>query len=197
MNPITRLLILVLTLSVAFEAHAQTIDSIGRVAPDEIIAIGKRETHIRLVVVKDPTLASILSIGTPGLGHIYVGRWQRGFAFLGGVAASIVSVGLAGDNLNLTVKDYDLNGNNVVEHDEYQAWEDKPRRDFGDLSTTRQAVILGGLGTAIGLYVWAIVDANHVAKDHNRTLYRELSNISFRMGVDPRGRTAGMLSFAF
>jgi hypothetical protein len=197
MNPIRRMLMVALILAAAFEAHAQTIDSLSRVAPDGIIAFGKRETHVRLVLPKDPMLASILSLGTPGLGHIYVGRWQRGLAFMGGVGASVIAAGIAGRDLDKKLSDYDANNDGVVGHDEYREWRDNPISGFSNLSATEQAVVIGGIGTAIGLYVWSIVDAHHVAKDHNRKLYRELSNISFRMGVDPKGRTAGMLSFAF
>ena len=114
--------------------------------PDEAVVLGRRDTHVRLVVVKDPTLAMVLSVGAPGMGQIYAGRWQRGLAFMGGVAASLVAVGLAADELPLRLEDYDRqerggNGDGVVQVAEHQKWEDNPRREFGDISTARRAVI--------------------------------------------------------
>jgi len=171
-------------------------------APDEIIAIGRREGYVRLVVVKDPAMATILSIGTPGVGQLYVGDWGRGLAFLGGIAASVVTVGVAGRSLDLTAEDYDSparggNGDEVVQFEEYRRWVDKPRGDFGDLSAGRKVAIIGGLTAAAGLYVWNIVDAHRCAVAHNRRLYSELTGIRLSLGVSPTGAPQGQLRLTF
>ena len=194
--------ILMLCTAAASWAQTKTSGTDTPQIPDEVVVLGKRETHIRLVTVKDPILAAILSGGTPGMGQIYVGRWQRGLVFLGGVAASVVAMGLAGDNLSLTVADYDKpaydgNGDGKVDVDEYRRWEKEPTKDFSELSTTRKAIVIGGLTTAVGLYIWSIVDANLIAKEHNRQLYRELSGMQLSFAVSPDGIPRGGLSFSF
>jgi len=186
----------------ASAAQAQPSPAADDSTYDEAIVIGRRETHVRLMGLKDPNLAVILSVGLPGVGQYYVGEWQKGVAFLGGVAASLVAVGLAGDNLSLTVEDYDKlerGGNNdgVVDVDEFRQWEKDPRRDFNDLSTARKAIIFGGLGTALGLYVWNIVDAHSSAIEYNRRLYAELTGVRLGLGVDPHGVARWQLTFAF
>jgi|SaaInl4_150m_RNA_FD_contig_61_364345_length_1074_multi_4_in_0_out_0_2 hypothetical protein len=167
--------------------------------PETAIVLGLRETHFEIVMPKDPILAGILSAGFPGMGQIYTGNWTRGLAFMGGVAASLISVGLAGDELQLTAEDYDAvarggDGNNIVTFDEYQAWEDNPNGDFADLSTPRQAIIIGGLGAALGLYVWSTVDAYVQANNHNRRLYSKLTGMQVSVGVTPDGRTQARFS---
>ena len=169
---------------------------------DQAIVIGRREQHIQLVPLKDANLAAILSIGTPGLGQFYVGSWQKGLAFLGGVAGSLVAVGLAADNLSLSVGDYDDvgrggNGDSVLNVAEYERWQNNPRRDFADLSTARKAVIIGGFGTALGLYVWNIVDAQSSAIEHNRRIYAQLTGIRVSLVVDPYGTARGQVSIPF
>jgi len=169
---------------------------------EEAVAIGLREKHVQLVPLKDANLAVILSIGTPGMGQFYVGEWQKGLAFLGGVAGSLVAVGLAADNLALSVEDYDKldrsgNENHLVDVAEYMRWQDNPRRGFGDLSTGRKAVMIGGFGTALGLYVWNIIDARSTALEHNRRLYAELTGIRVSLGPDPRGSVRAQFTIAF
>lgn len=163
---------------------------------DEAIVIGVREQHIQLAPLKDANLAAILSIGTPGLGQFYVGEWQKGLGFLGGVAGSLVAVGLASDNLSLSVADYD-DGDGIVQVSEYERWQDKPRRDFGDLSTARKAVVVGGFGVALGLYVWNVLDAHSSAQDYNRRTYAELTGIRVGLGAGPDGTMRGQVCFAF
>ncbi len=170
--------------------------------PGEAVVIGRTERHLRLVIPKDPTLAMILSVGTPGMGQIYVGRWQRGLGFLGGVAASLVAVGLATDGMSLTVADYDKldrggNGDETVQVAEYRRWEKDPMRDFGDISTNRKAIILGGLAMAMTLYAWNIYDARECALDHNRKLYADLTGTNLSFGVNPRGAPEARVSLAF
>lgn len=154
----------------------------------DAIVIGEQTTTIRLMPLKDPNLAAILAIGTPGMGHFYVGEWRRGTAFLGGVVVSAIAAGLAGDNLQLTVEDYDTparggNGDGKVDVAEYRSWEKKRTRDLSEISTARKAVMVTGLGTALGLYIWNIFDAHSEAEHYNRRLYGDLTGI--RLGVCP------------
>lgn len=165
----------------------------------DAVVIGEQQATIRLLPLKDPNLAAILALGTPGMGHFYVGKWKRGAAFLTGVVGSFVAVGLAADNLALTVEDYDTparggNSNGLVDVIEYRAWENKRTRDISEVSTARKAVMLTGLGTALGLYVWNVVDAHAQADVHNRQLYSDLTGV--RLGLCPShdGGMRGMVS---
>ena len=186
------------------QAAAEPDSETARVSelPDEAFVVGRRETHVRLVTVKDPTLAMILSVGAPGMGQIYTDRWVRGLAFMGGVAASLVAVGLAADNQRLRLEDYDRadrggNDDGVVQVAEFQAWEDNPRRDFGDISTARTAVIVGGLAAAGALYIWNVFDARTCAEDHNRRLYSDLTGVQLGLGMSPTGVAQGRLTLVF
>lgn len=167
--------------------------------PLEALVLGARETHVRLVIPKDPVLSAILSAGVPGMGQLYVGNWPRGLAFFGGVTASLVAVGLAGDELNLDAIDYDApsrggNGDAIIDPAEYDRWARDPYGDFGDLSTMRKAAVIGGLSAALGLYAWNVVDAYGVANDHNRRLYSRLSGMRVSIGVAPDGRARAGIS---
>ena len=184
----------------ALQVHAQgPPDQQARPARmRDAVVIGEQQATIRLMPLKDPNLAAILALGTPGMGHFYVGNWKRGAAFLTGVMGSVVAVGLAGDNLALTVEDYDTparggNANGVVEVAEYRAWEKKRTRDLSEISTARKAVMLTGLTSALGLYVWNIFDAHSQAEDYNRQLYRDLTGVRVGLCPGPHGMR-GMMS---
>lgn len=184
--------------SIAQSSGTATTDTSAAPLHDEVFVLGVQETHYRLVIPKDPILATFLSIGFPGSGQMYTGKWMRGVAFMGGFAAAVTAIGVGGSDLSLTLGDFDDparggNGDGVIDFDEHERWVDDPHKDFSELSTARKAVIIGGMSTAIGLYVWNVIDAYHVAKDHNRRLYSRLSRVQVGMGVDQYGCTVAQI----
>ena len=199
--------VLVLSAGVSAGENTQSVirtglgDSVLAPSMNEALVLGVNEVHYRLVTWKDPTLAAILSIGTPGLGQVYTGRWRRGAAFFGGVVGCLVVSGLAGDELDLSPEDFDTpdrggNGNGEVDLAEYLEWDDNRYRDFSEISTGRKAAVIGGLTGALALYVWNVIDAHSCAEEYNRNLYGELSRMNLSVGATPDGRTfRGQVSF--
>jgi hypothetical protein len=186
-------------LSVASTGFAQET---GAITPKparsrDAVVIGERTTTVQLMPLKDPNLAAILAFGTPGLGHLYVGKWKRGAAFFGGILVSFAAAGIAADNMQLTVEDYDIGrgGDNdgIVDVLEYRNWEKNKTRDFSEISTARKAVLIGGAGTAFGLYIWNIIDAHSQAEQYNRNLYSELTGMRIGLCPTPNGMR-GMVS---
>jgi hypothetical protein len=163
----------------------------------DAVVIGERTTNVQLMPLKDPNLAAIIALATPGMGHLYVGNWKRGAAFFGGVLGAFAVAGIAGDNMQLTVEDYDIGrgGNNdgVVDVQEYRNWEKNKTRDFSEISTARKAVLIGGAGTAFGLYIWNIIDAHSQAEQYIRNLYSELTGMRIGLCPTPNGMR-GMVS---
>jgi len=182
----------------AQSAIAAATDTSATPLHTETLVLGMQETHYRLVIPKDPVLAAFLSIGVPGTGQMYVGKWVRGAMFMGGMVAAVTAVGIGGNNLSLTIEDFDDparggDGDGVIDFDEHKRWADNPYKDFSELSAGRKAAVIGGMTTVIGLYVWNVIDAYHVANDHNRQLYSRLSGVQVGMGVDQHGRTVAQV----
>lgn len=164
----------------------------------EAFVLGIEETHYHLVIPKDPVLAAFFSIAVPGSGHMYTGKWVRGAVFMGSFATAVTVIGLGGSNLGLDIEDFDDparggNGDGKIDFDEHKRWNERPYRDFSELSTTRKAVVIGGIGAAVGVYVWNVIDAYHVAKEHNRQIFSRLSGVQVGMGVDRCGRTVAQV----
>ena len=182
-----------IAIAIPWTTHAQRIEESPYPAPTAELAP-------ELTLAKDPMLAAILSSGTPGLGQIYVGRWQRGLAFLGGIAASLVAAGIAADPIDRDFDEYladrGIDPAVATVHD-YDDWTWNRSGDFGDLSATRKAVAIGGVGAALGLYIWNIFDARSCAREHNRQLVQRTDRVQFGFGVGPDGVPRGQLSFRF
>ena len=112
--------------------------------------------------VGDPyntALAGIASLLIPGLGQMVSGEGGRGAAFLGGYVGCWIVYGVGAGTM---INDIDSGG---------------------DGSKGAGAVLLG-LGGAIAINIWSIVDAVHVAKVNNLA-FRDRNKTGYNIQLQP------------
>ena len=128
----------------------------------------------------NPALAGVASYFIPGLGQMISGETGRGLAFFGGtVGAYLVTMigftALASETYYYENYYYHNNNNN---------------------KTLYTAMAVGGLISTIGLEIWSIVDAVHVAKVnnlYNRDLRRQrLASIRLSPYIDASKQTLSL-----
>ena len=118
----------------------------------------------------EPALAGIASYFIPGLGQMICGESGRGLAFLGGTAATyfVTMIGFSGLSYGVTYDYYSGNNNSY---------------NYNNNGSLFTAMAVGGAISTVGLYIWSIVDAVHVAKVNN--LYardlRTQNQVSFQL----------------
>lgn len=107
-----------------------------------------------------PTIAGVASFFLPGLGQMISGEGVRGVGFLAGFAGcvTIIFVGALS-----TIDDIHYGG--------------------GDGSSGERLMFVG-LGGAVGVSIWSIVDAVHVAKVNNLA-FREQNKSSINFKLEP------------
>lgn len=149
----------------------------------------------KIELYKDPLVAAYLSGTIPGLGQAYVGHGKRGLAFLAGVIGAFGSAYACYEPARLEMADYDLvtyggNGDGVMNTNEVDNWQDNEYEDdaFGDLSTGRKVGTIAGVVVGAGLYIWNILDARNLAREHNR----ELAQRKVSLGALPDATRPGM-----
>jgi len=141
------LLLITLCITVFSTIHAQTYSE----------KVEMYDTHQYIKQFGDPyspLLAGVASYFIPGLGQMISDESSRGLAFLGGYVGCIAlsyygMIEIYGDNYNKIFEN--MNNENYV-----------PAPSSKGLGLWA----LGSLG-ALGIYVWSIVDAVHVAKVNN------------------------------
>ena len=128
-----------------------------------------------LVHYKDPLIAGYLSATLPGLGQVYSGHKGRGFLILLGVGASFGTAAGLFEPAKLKLSDYDRtdfggDGDGLLSISEVANWEEKKYEDdaFSVLSGGRKAGIIGAGALGLGLYIWNILDARTLTREHNR-----------------------------
>lgn len=104
----------------------------------------------------EPAIAGLASYFIPGLGQMICGESGRGLAFLGGTAATyfVTMIGFSGLTSEVS---YDYYSENSYSYN-------NNHNNNGSLFT---AMAVGGAISTVGLYIWSIVDAIHVAKVNN------------------------------
>lgn len=126
-------------------------------------------------IPKDPLIAGYLSATMPGLGQIYTGRKGRGFLIMAGMLGTLGTAAALYEPARLELSDYDRtdyggNGDGVLSVTEVTNWEEGEYEDdaFTALSGGRKAGIIIAGAAGLGLYIWNIIDARSLARDHNR-----------------------------
>ncbi|VBB44984.1 exported hypothetical protein [uncultured Paludibacter sp.] len=130
----------------------------------------------------NPWVAGIASYFIPGLGQMVCGETGRGFAFLGGTTASYVVMIIGLSAL----------GNDYYYNDYYS---DNYAHKSGK-ENLYTLLALSGACSTLGVYIWSIVDAVHVAKVNNlytRDLRRkEQVNIQLFPFIDTNKNTLSL-----
>lgn len=107
----------------------------------------------------NPTVAGVASLFVPGLGQMLSGEGGRGAGFLAGYAACYVVSYVGATNAI----------NNI---------------STGGDGSTGSGLMLVGLGGAIGVGIWSIVDAVKVAKVNNLA-FRDQNKTSMNLRIEP------------
>lgn len=140
----------------------------------------------------NPWLSSLASYFLPGLGQIVSGETGRGLAFMGGtVACQVVAlIGLAGLSHSSTNNNY---------YTGYGGYSYYYYNNNDNNETLYAAMLVGGLISTVGVYIWNIVDAYQVAKINNlyaRDLRKSHLSIQLSPSVLPT-KTYASNSYAF
>ena len=107
----------------------------------------------------NPAISGLCSFFVPGLGQMFSGEVGRGLGFLGAYAGCAIIYGVGA--VQITNSMYDYNGT----------------------STKGIGTMLLGVGGMLGVSIWSIVDAVHVAKVKNMYIrdLRKTSSLSFEV----------------
>ena len=130
-------------------------------------------------ILKDPLIAGLLSVQFPGLGQIYCQKYLRGLSYLScEIGCFITAAAIAG----YEVKEYkyiveDIAGNKfeLTVNEEITKWDTLS----GIEKTAVVSLIIGG----IGLHIWNVMDAYHLAQRHNQRL-GWIRNIDVQLGFE-------------
>lgn len=104
-------------------------------------------------------VAGITSLLIPGLGQMISGEAGRGVAFLGGYVGCLVVYGVGAASAIMDI-------------------------DGGGTGASGAGVMLLGLGGALAVNIWSIVDAVHVAKVNNLA-FRDKTKTSYNIKLQP------------
>jgi TM2 domain-containing membrane protein YozV len=110
-----------------------------------------------------PSVAGLTSFLIPGLGQMISGEVGRGAAFLGGFAGGAIMI-IVGVNQSFT-------------------YTESSPGNLGDLVLVTSLVAIGFI-VMIGVDIWSILDAIHVAKVNNLA-FRDKTKTGFKVKVSP------------
>lgn len=112
----------------------------------------------------NPTVSGLCSFIIPGLGQVVCGETGRGLAFFGGSIGCGIIYSIGAAQFTYSLNNSLLNGSTVP-------------------STSGVGTMLLGLAGMAAVDIWAIVDANHVAKVKNLYLRdtKKTSGLSFEV----------------
>ncbi|MDD5530842.1 MAG: hypothetical protein PHX21_12565 [bacterium] len=130
-----------------------------------------------LFIPKDPLVAGLFSITCPGLGQIYCQRPMRGVTYFASeMGCFILASALAGTkNVEYTWTATDENG------EEKELTTTETINKWDELSGLERAGVVGLIMGGVGIHIWNIMDAYHLAQDHNQRL-SWLGNVDLQLG---------------
>ena len=138
------------------------------------VAIEKRG----IIVPKDPLIAGLLSVQCPGLGQIYCRRYLRGITYFASeIGCFILSAKLAG----VETCQYAWMAENEDTGEKRKLTQEISISKWDDLSGFERAGVVGLIFGGIGLHIWNVIDAYHLAKEHNIRL-GWVENIDVQLG---------------
>lgn len=144
----------------------------------EIRELGKEE----FIVPKDPLIAGLLSVQYPGLGQIYCRRYLRGITYF---ASEIGCFLLATTMAGIETKEYSWRAIHKDEETGEVDTLDLTQREtiwkWDELSGLERTGVVGLILGGIGLHIWNVIDAYHLAQEHNQRL-GWLNNIDVKLG---------------
>lgn len=113
---------------------------------------------------KDEMTAMIFSAITTGLGQVYTQRYWRAAGFFVLEMAALGTFGaLTEKQKKITI--YDAGGH------EYHITVKKNR--WKNLNSMKKTAVVASAVSAVGRYIWQIVDARKCALEHNQTIHSE------------------------
>ena len=182
------LIILCIAFALSWGGHTPALagedepeQSQGEASQSEVQPAGMivERTTKEIIIPKDPLISSFLSLSIPGLGQIYSQRYLRGVLFFGAEIICFITAGIVSNqgSYEHTITDNDgdthtLEGN-----------------DFDSLNNASKAAVISSLAVGIGLHIWNVIDAHHVARDYNRKAFQlSESTPAFSIGIAPDGK---------
>lgn len=144
---------------------------------------GTNPAHSQQKIQKDEMTAMIFSAFTPGLGQFYAHRYWRGAGFfILEMAAIGTFTALTERQKKITIED--MNGNEHRITVKKNRWKNLSHGE-------KTAVIASGL-SAVGIYVWQILDARKCVREHNRKMGYEVG-----FGFTPDGNPGVAFQYRF
>jgi hypothetical protein len=139
----------------------------------EISSIGRNPFFIP----KDPLVAGLFSITCPGLGQIYCQKYLRGTIFFASeMGCFILASTLAGTkNVEYTWTATNEDG------EEKELTKTETINKWDELSGLERAGVVGLIMGGIGIHIWNIMDAYHIAQEHNQRL-SWIGNVDLQLG---------------
>ena len=131
-----------------------------------------------LVVPKDPLIAGLLSVQLPGLGQIYCRHYLRGITYLAGEIGCYI---LAAELVGLETHQYAWTARNEETGEERKLTQEITINKWNDLSGLERTGVVSLIIGGIGLHIWNVIDAYHLAQEHNIRL-GWVENIDVQLG---------------
>ncbi|MBI4722238.1 MAG: hypothetical protein HY769_04460 [Candidatus Stahlbacteria bacterium] len=154
--------------------------SIGRellLDSNKVETVGITDWQIT-IIPKDPLIAGLMSILSPGLGQIYCQKYVRGVAFLGGEIGCFV---LASTIAGVRNKEYTYIVTDEAGID-HKLTRSETISNWADLTELEKGCVVGLILSGVGVHIWNIIDAYYLAQKHNREHLGWLMNIDMQLG---------------
>ena len=141
------------------------------------------------IIPKDPLIAGLMSILSPGLGQIYCQNYIRGLAFIGGEIGCFV---LASKIAGVRIKEYTYMVVTDEDGREHKLTQKETISNWDDLAGVEKAGVVGLILSGIGVHIWNVIDAYYLAQKHNREQLGWLMKMDMQLGYRDNNHSIGI-----